>query len=128
MTNVSEGNMKNDRRPRFAAVGEALPAAFLVWKVGTRLVQQAGNNPFARRWARIGAVAAGIAGVAAILVGVGNTLNQTRGARHLEQRLDDTAKRIHRAANQRTIQVAQKLAALAGRLESLSPLNVLTRG
>src|SRR5262245_13283531 len=48
--------------------------------------------------------------------------------RDLEQRLDDTAERLHRAANQRVIQVTQKLAALAARLETLSPLNVLTRG
>ena len=48
--------------------------------------------------------------------------------RDLEQRLDDTAERLHRAANQRTIQAAEKLAALVARLETLSPLNVLTRG
>jgi exodeoxyribonuclease VII large subunit len=48
--------------------------------------------------------------------------------RDLEQRLDDTAERLYRAANQQVIQVSQKLAALAARLETLSPLNVLTRG
>jgi exodeoxyribonuclease VII large subunit len=48
--------------------------------------------------------------------------------RDLEQRLDDAAGRLNRAANQRTIQAREKLAALASRLETLSPLNVLTRG
>jgi exodeoxyribonuclease VII large subunit len=48
--------------------------------------------------------------------------------RELEQRLDDTAGRLHRAAQQRLIQAGEKLAALAARLETLSPLNVLTRG
>jgi exodeoxyribonuclease VII large subunit len=48
--------------------------------------------------------------------------------RDLEQRLDDTAQRLHRAANQWLIQATAKLAALAARLETLSPLNVLTRG
>jgi exodeoxyribonuclease VII large subunit len=48
--------------------------------------------------------------------------------RDLEQRLDDTATRLHRAANQRAVQAGEKLAALAARLESLSPLNVLSRG
>ena len=36
--------------------------------------------------------------------------------------------RLDRAANQRTIQAGEKLANLATRLESLSPLNVLARG
>jgi exodeoxyribonuclease VII large subunit len=48
--------------------------------------------------------------------------------RELEQRLDDTAQRLERAANQQVIQAGAKLAALAARLETLSPLNVLTRG
>ena len=48
--------------------------------------------------------------------------------RDLEQRLDDTAQRLARAANQRLIQAGAQLAALAARLETLSPLNVLTRG
>jgi exodeoxyribonuclease VII large subunit len=48
--------------------------------------------------------------------------------RDLEQRLDDTAARLHRAASKRTIQAGDKLAALGAQLESLSPLNVLTRG
>jgi exodeoxyribonuclease VII large subunit len=48
--------------------------------------------------------------------------------RDLEQRLDGTAERLNRAANQRAIQAGEKLANLAARLESLSPLNVLTRG
>ena len=46
----------------------------------------------------------------------------------LEQRLDDTTERLNRATTQRTIQAGEKLASLAARLESLSPLNVLTRG
>jgi exodeoxyribonuclease VII large subunit len=48
--------------------------------------------------------------------------------RDLEQRLDETASRLHRAASKRTIQAGEKLAAVGARLESLSPLNVLTRG
>jgi exodeoxyribonuclease VII large subunit len=48
--------------------------------------------------------------------------------REFEQRLDDTAERLHRAANQRLIQVTQELASFSARLETLSPLNVLTRG
>lgn len=46
----------------------------------------------------------------------------------LEQRLDDTSDRLMRAINQRVIQSSTKLGALAARLETLSPLNVLTRG
>lgn len=46
----------------------------------------------------------------------------------LEQRLDSIAERLTRATNQRMIQASQKLGALAARLETLSPLNVLTRG
>jgi exodeoxyribonuclease VII large subunit len=48
--------------------------------------------------------------------------------RDLEQRLDDTAERLKRAANQRLVQAGAQLAALAARLETLSPLNVLARG
>jgi exodeoxyribonuclease VII large subunit len=48
--------------------------------------------------------------------------------RELEQKLDDTADRLGRAALQRVIQAGEKLTALAARLETLSPLNVLTRG
>jgi exodeoxyribonuclease VII large subunit len=46
----------------------------------------------------------------------------------LEQRLDDLAARLTRAANQRVAHSSEKIAGLAARLESLSPLNVLTRG
>jgi len=46
----------------------------------------------------------------------------------LEQRLDDTTGRLMRAMNQRWVQSSTKIAALTARLESLSPLNVLTRG
>ena len=48
--------------------------------------------------------------------------------RELEQRLDDTANRLRRAAKQRQSAAAEKLAALAAQLETLSPLNVLSRG
>ncbi|VTU02120.1 exodeoxyribonuclease vii large subunit : Exodeoxyribonuclease 7 large subunit OS=Planctomyces maris DSM 8797 GN=xseA PE=3 SV=1: tRNA_anti_2: Exonuc_VII_L [Gemmataceae bacterium] len=48
--------------------------------------------------------------------------------RDLEQRLDTVADRMQRAANARVGQTAAQLAALAARLETLSPLNVLTRG
>jgi exodeoxyribonuclease VII large subunit len=46
----------------------------------------------------------------------------------LEQRLDDTTGRLMRAMNQRLVQSSTKIAAQTARLESLSPLNVLTRG
>ncbi|MBN9521284.1 exodeoxyribonuclease VII large subunit [bacterium] len=46
----------------------------------------------------------------------------------LEQRLDDTAARLHRAARQRLTGAAEKLAAVAAQLDGLSPLNVLSRG
>ncbi len=46
----------------------------------------------------------------------------------LEQKLDDTATRLVRAARLRLIQASQKLAAVSARLESLSPLQVLARG
>jgi exodeoxyribonuclease VII large subunit len=48
--------------------------------------------------------------------------------RDLEQRLDTVAERMERAATARVGQTATQLAALAARLETLSPLNVLTRG
>jgi len=48
--------------------------------------------------------------------------------REEEQRLDDWAGRLLRATRQRLDQARQRLAALAGRLDSLSPLNVLGRG
>jgi exodeoxyribonuclease VII large subunit len=48
--------------------------------------------------------------------------------RDLEQRLDTLAVRLHRAGNQAVVQASQKLGSLAARLETLSPLNVLTRG
>lgn len=46
----------------------------------------------------------------------------------LEQRLDDTAARLHRAARVRLTSAAEKLAAVAAQLDGLSPLNVLSRG
>lgn len=48
--------------------------------------------------------------------------------RDLEQRLDETSERLNRAATQRIGKANEKLGALAARLESLSPLNVLSRG
>ncbi|MBA4188033.1 MAG: exodeoxyribonuclease VII large subunit [Planctomycetaceae bacterium] len=48
--------------------------------------------------------------------------------RDLEQRLDAAAERMARAANQRVVRTSTQIAALAARLETLSPLNVLTRG
>jgi exodeoxyribonuclease VII large subunit len=48
--------------------------------------------------------------------------------RDLEQRLDETSERLNRAAQRRIEKASQKVAALAARLESLSPLNVLSRG
>jgi exodeoxyribonuclease VII large subunit len=48
--------------------------------------------------------------------------------RDLEQRLDGLAARLHRAAGQRVARTGADLAARAARLETLSPLNVLTRG
>lgn len=48
--------------------------------------------------------------------------------RDLEQRLDETSERLNRAASQRIRKANEKLGALAARLETLSPLNVLSRG
>jgi exodeoxyribonuclease VII large subunit len=46
----------------------------------------------------------------------------------LEQRLDDTAARLARAAKVKLSQATQKLAEVSARLETLSPLQVLSRG
>ncbi|HEY1186373.1 MAG TPA: exodeoxyribonuclease VII large subunit, partial [Gemmata sp.] len=46
----------------------------------------------------------------------------------LGQRLDDTAERLTRAAKQRLVHAAQELAARSAQLETLSPLQVLSRG
>ena len=48
--------------------------------------------------------------------------------REREQRLDDLSTRLNRAAIVRIGRAKDSLASLAGRLEGLSPLNVLTRG
>lgn len=48
--------------------------------------------------------------------------------RDLEQRLDDTAARLLRGVNLRVQRNTDRVAALAGQLEGLSPLNVLKRG
>jgi len=48
--------------------------------------------------------------------------------REREQRLDEATARLVRAAKVRTDRAKEQLAGVAGRLEGLSPLNVLTRG
>jgi exodeoxyribonuclease VII large subunit len=48
--------------------------------------------------------------------------------REQERRLDDLGERLQRAARLKGERLAERLAGLAGRLESLSPLNVLRRG
>ncbi|HKB03108.1 MAG TPA: exodeoxyribonuclease VII large subunit [Gemmataceae bacterium] len=48
--------------------------------------------------------------------------------RDLEKRIDDLDGRLHRAAGTPLERARNRVAALAGRLESLSPLNVLARG
>jgi exodeoxyribonuclease VII large subunit len=48
--------------------------------------------------------------------------------RDLERRLDERQERLQRGARQRLAQLRQRLEAQAGRLETLSPLNVLSRG
>lgn len=45
-----------------------------------------------------------------------------------EQKLDDLSARMQRALKRRIAQAGERLQATAGRLESLSPLNVLSRG
>jgi exodeoxyribonuclease VII large subunit len=42
--------------------------------------------------------------------------------------LDNTGERLKRAMNLRIVQMSEKMASLATHLNSLSPLNVLTRG
>lgn len=48
--------------------------------------------------------------------------------REAEQRVDDLADRLHRLMQQQLDRAGDRLQAHAGRLESLSPLNVLARG
>ncbi len=48
--------------------------------------------------------------------------------REQERRLDDLGERLRRALKQRVVRAEQDLRAVAGKLESLSPLNVLSRG
>jgi exodeoxyribonuclease VII large subunit len=48
--------------------------------------------------------------------------------RDQERRLDELSERLHRAARLRQSAASDRLAALAARLETLSPLNVLARG
>jgi hypothetical protein len=70
-------------------VGETLPAALVVWKLGNRLLSQAGPTRSAQRWARIGAAAAGLAGLSAILVAISNSAAVADQARHDDRRLED---------------------------------------
>lgn len=51
-----------------------------------------------------------------------------RRVHDLGQKLDDTAARLHRAARACLTREADRLAAVAARLDTLSPLNVLARG
>jgi exodeoxyribonuclease VII large subunit len=48
--------------------------------------------------------------------------------RELEQRLDDVSARLRRAADAGVVRQSERLAAVADRLDGLSPLNVLKRG
>jgi exodeoxyribonuclease VII large subunit len=48
--------------------------------------------------------------------------------REREERLDELASRLHRSIKQKAARAADTLTAVAGRLETLSPLNVLRRG
>jgi hypothetical protein len=82
--------MTQTDRPRFAAISEAVPAALLIWRLGSRLLAQAGENRAARRWAHLGAGAAGVTALAVMFVGVIVSLREGQAAdRHLEERLED---------------------------------------
>ena len=84
-----ERGIMDERRTRFAAVGATLPAAMLAWRAGNLLVAQARGNPAARRWARIGTIAAGLAGVTAVLAAIAGTMRSTRRNQgRLDGRLD----------------------------------------
>jgi exodeoxyribonuclease VII large subunit len=48
--------------------------------------------------------------------------------RELDHHLDDWGERLQRAARQRVVDAQKQVEAVAGRLEGLSPLNVLARG
>jgi len=48
--------------------------------------------------------------------------------RELEEKIDDLEQRLRRTGAQALVRQKERLAAVAGRLESLSPLNVLRRG
>jgi exodeoxyribonuclease VII large subunit len=50
------------------------------------------------------------------------------GVREREQKLDELGNRLQRSVRQQLQRVRQRLEALAGQLEGLSPLNVLARG
>ena len=77
--------MLNKLQTTCAAIGATLPAAMLAWRAGNLLVAQARGNPAARRWARIGTIAAGLAGVTAVLAAIAGT---TRSTRRNQGRLD----------------------------------------
>jgi hypothetical protein len=84
---MSEALMQG--RSRFSAASAALPAALVVWRLGSRLLGQAGSDPTARRWARIGAAAAALAGLSAIAVGIAGSRYQSRTMRQLDNRLEN---------------------------------------
>lgn len=73
---------------RLLAVRETLPAAIVVWKLGNRLLDQAGTNPAALRWARIGAAASAVVGMAAILVAIAKSASAAHEADAQDQRLE----------------------------------------
>ncbi len=62
------------------------------------------------------------------LAGRGVFRNPLERIRTEERRLDDLLERMKRAVQQRSEQAQRRLEASAGRLETLSPLNVLSRG
>jgi hypothetical protein len=75
--------MSIQTRSAYADVGSALPGALLVWRLGTGLLNRAEDHPAARRWARIGAAAAWVAGIAALAVALSNAVS--RNARLAQQ-------------------------------------------
>jgi hypothetical protein len=81
--------MSNLSALRFTAVSHALPSALVIWRLGSRLLSQAGANPSARRWARIGATAAAVSAIAAIAVQVVSSASPApKDNRDLNDRLE----------------------------------------
>ncbi|MCE9532169.1 MAG: exodeoxyribonuclease VII large subunit [Planctomycetes bacterium] len=62
------------------------------------------------------------------LAGRGTFRRPLTRVRELEERLDELAIRLNRAARRRVDRAGEVLVAVSGRLETLSPLNVLRRG